>query len=54
LSADAQFIKDAVRTAEVGAAQTLPPLYEPLGPADNTLVFEARFECGNLARAIRT
>lgn len=27
--------------------------YNLLGPDDNTLIFEARFECGNLRRAIQ-
>lgn len=31
----------------------LPPYYQPLSPTDNTLVFESRFESGNLRRAIQ-
>ena len=29
------------------------PWYVPSGPEDNTLVFESRFESGNLLRAIQ-
>lgn len=31
----------------------LPAYYSPTGPDDHTLVFESRFECGNLRRAIQ-
>jgi hypothetical protein len=31
----------------------LPPWYCPASPADDTLVFESRFESGNLRRAIQ-
>lgn len=31
----------------------LPPYYTPTGPEDTTLVFESRFESGNLRRAIQ-
>lgn len=34
-------------------ASSLPPWYMPEGPADATLVFESRFESGNLRRAIQ-
>ena len=30
----------------------VPPFYIPTGPEDVTLLFESRFECGNLRRAI--
>lgn len=33
--------------------QRLRPYYTPLGPDDTTLVFESRFESGNLRRAIQ-
>ena len=29
------------------------PFYVPQSPDDNTLLFESRFECGNLRRAIQ-
>mmetsp|Transcript_108559 Transcript_108559/g.306027 ORF Transcript_108559/g.306027 Transcript_108559/m.306027 type:complete len:931 (+) Transcript_108559:180-2972(+) len=35
------------------AVEELPPYYAPTGPADTTLVFESRFESGNLRRAIQ-
>lgn len=31
----------------------LPPYYKLKGPNDNTLVFESRFESGNLRRAVK-
>merc|ERR1712224_822286 len=31
----------------------LPPYYTPTGPDDKTLVFESRFESGNLRRAVK-
>jgi hypothetical protein len=34
-------------------APGLPPWYVPQGPADSTLVFESRFESGNLRRAVQ-
>ena len=34
-----------------GWQPSLPPFYEPQGPDDETLVFESRFESGNLRRA---
>lgn len=33
--------------------ENLPPYYKLKGPADNTLVFESRFESGNLRRAVK-
>jgi len=30
----------------------ITPFYVPMGPNDNTLLFESRFESGNLRRAI--
>eukprot|EP00818_Percolomonas_sp_WS_P003439 CAMPEP_0117437742 /NCGR_PEP_ID=MMETSP0759-20121206/1687_1 /TAXON_ID=63605 /ORGANISM="Percolomonas cosmopolitus, Strain WS" /LENGTH=840 /DNA_ID=CAMNT_0005229397 /DNA_START=1 /DNA_END=2523 /DNA_ORIENTATION=+ len=38
--------------AHVGQCN-LPPYYQPLSASDNTLVFESRFESGNLRRAIQ-
>jgi hypothetical protein len=34
-------------------ADSLPAWYAPRGPADDTLVFESRFESGNLRRAVQ-
>lgn len=34
-------------------SKKLRPYYTPLGPEDTTLVFESRFESGNLRRAIQ-
>ena len=31
----------------------VPPFYIPVSADDNTLLFESRFECGNLRRAIQ-
>jgi hypothetical protein len=31
----------------------LPPYYKLKGPADQTLIFESRFESGNLRRAVK-
>lgn len=36
-----------------GVVQHLPPYYTPEGPDDRTLVFESRFESGNLRRAVQ-
>eukprot|EP00929_Paragymnodinium_shiwhaense_P047804 TRINITY_DN24257_c0_g1_i4.p1 TRINITY_DN24257_c0_g1~~TRINITY_DN24257_c0_g1_i4.p1 ORF type:complete len:946 (-),score=227.62 TRINITY_DN24257_c0_g1_i4:494-3331(-) len=36
-----------------GPVEDLPPYYSPSGASDLTLVFESRFECGNLRRAIQ-
>eukprot|EP00747_Dinoflagellata_sp_TGD_P064225 gnl/TRDRNA2_/TRDRNA2_153809_c1_seq1.p1 gnl/TRDRNA2_/TRDRNA2_153809_c1~~gnl/TRDRNA2_/TRDRNA2_153809_c1_seq1.p1 ORF type:complete len:878 (-),score=143.06 gnl/TRDRNA2_/TRDRNA2_153809_c1_seq1:50-2368(-) len=36
-----------------GIVDELPPYYTPCGPDDHTLVFESRFESGNLRRAVR-
>lgn len=36
------------------ALASLPPRYTPQGENDATLVFESRFECGNLRRAVQT
>lgn len=33
--------------------ETLNPYYKLKGPNDNTLVFESRFESGNLRRAVK-
>jgi hypothetical protein len=31
----------------------LEPFYSPTGPEDSTLIFESRFESGNLAAAVK-
>lgn len=43
--------REGVRAA--GFAEDLPPYFEPSGPEDSTLVFESRFESGNLRRAVQ-
>merc|ERR1719335_1342914 len=36
-----------------GVVEEMPPFYVPGGPEDHTLVFESRFESGNLRRAVK-
>jgi hypothetical protein len=48
-AADARF----VRSAPLAPAGSLTPGYAPRGPDDETLIFESRFESGNLAEASR-
>eukprot|EP00047_Mylnosiga_fluctuans_P022133 m.113982 g.113982 ORF g.113982 m.113982 type:complete len:1045 (+) comp9147_c0_seq2:36-3170(+) len=48
------FVKDCVRGGDPDSTVTLEPLYTPVGPADATLQFEARFESGNLHRVTQT
>lgn len=53
-------IYDSIDTSPYLGAQKVtppegevPPFYIPTGPEDVTLLFESRFECGNLRRAIQ-
>ena len=47
-----QFVPSRVETYDTEAAP-LEPAYELKGPEDTTLLFESRFESGNLQRAYK-
>lgn len=47
-----QFLKGRVVDYKSQRGKILPA-YEPTGPEDTTLVFESRFESGNLHRAVK-
>ncbi len=49
---DPYFVPGCVQRPQPGSDR-LPPQYTPTGPQDTTLVFESRFESGNLAKAIK-
>ena len=44
-----------MRSGQMGKLVQMPPqqFYKPTGPDDKTLVFESRFESGNLLAAIK-
>ena len=47
------FTKGGAAGGAAAAAGDLPPYYTKTDPADTTLIFESRFECGNLRRCAR-
>jgi hypothetical protein len=46
--------KDSWKWTFLNPKETIPPYYTPLNQNDCTLVFESRFESGNLGLAIKT
>jgi len=45
--------KDCWKWAYLDPKENIKPYYTPLNENDTTLVFESRFECGNLGLAIK-
>merc|ERR1712232_888028 len=45
--------QDAPSSTPTAQAEDVPPFYSLEGPEDTTLIFESRFECGNLRRAVK-
>ena len=45
----------SMRTGQMSKTFMMPPqqFYKPTGPDDKTLIFESRFESGNLLAAIK-